>query len=48
MGRLPRAPFANGAKSAAPLKLVRGVDRLRCDSLAIAWMHAPPVRRLSR
>jgi hypothetical protein len=48
MGRLPRAPFANDAKSAAPLKFVRGLNRLRCESLAIASVYAPPARlRLS-
>jgi hypothetical protein len=45
MGRSPRASFANHAKSAASLKFVRGLDKLRCESLAIASMYAPPAHR---
>lgn len=41
-GRSPRAPFANTAKSAAPLKVVPGLDRLRCELLSIASVYAPP------
>ena len=37
MGRLPRALFANYAKSAAPLKFVRGLNRPRCEALAICF-----------